>query len=113
MNLQNLCCFRISNRGRLGARREELRSLRDAPHRPQLGDATRQNQLSDQKSHSVAPRQLQLADGDPDSEEPPVEEDHRDVDFRTPALKAGTVTQTVRNLLSKKTPETSTLGLLL
>ena len=74
---------RISNRGRLGARKEELRSLGDAPHRPQLGDTLRQNQVSHQK--------LQLAN----SEEPPVEEDHRDVDFRTPALKAGTVTQTV------------------
>jgi len=81
---------RISNRSLLGARQKELRSLRDAPHQPQLGDAPRQHQLTDQKSHSNASRQLQLPDGDSDSEEPPVKEDPRDFDFRTPALKPNT-----------------------
>ena len=81
---------RLSHTGRLGARKEELRSLRDAPHRPQLGDATRQNQLCDHKSHSHASRQLQLADGHSDSEQPPVDENLRVFDFRTPDLKPNT-----------------------
>ena len=71
---------RVSHRGRLGARKEELLSLGDAPHQPQLEDASRRNQLCDQ----------QLTDGDSDSEKPPVKEDLRDSDFRTPELKANT-----------------------
>ena len=67
---------RVSHRGRLGARKEELLSLGDAPHQPQLEDASRRNQLCDQ----------QLTD----SEKPPVKEDLRDSDFRTPELKANT-----------------------
>ena len=64
---------RIGNRSLLGARETELRSIRDAAHQPQLGDA---------------PRQLQLPDGDSYSEKPPVKEDPRDCDFRSPDLKA-------------------------
>ena len=79
---------RIGNRSLLGARETELRSIRDAAHQPQLGDARRQHQLTDQKSHSNASRQLQLPDGDSDSEKPPVKEDPRDFDFRSPDLKA-------------------------
>ena len=71
---------RVSHRGRLGARKEELLSLGDAPHQPQLEDASRRNQLCDQH----------LTDGDSDSEKPPVKEDLRDSDFRTPELKANT-----------------------
>ena len=81
---------RIGNRSLLGARQTELRSIRDAAHQPQLGDAPRQHQLTDHKSHSNASRQLQLPDGDSDSEKPPVKEDPRDFDFRTPDLKANT-----------------------
>ena len=79
---------RIGNRSLLGARETELRSLRDAAQQPQLGDAPRQHQLTDYKSHSNASRQLQLPDGDSYSEKPPVKEDQRDSDFRSPELKA-------------------------
>ena len=79
---------RISNRSLLGARQTELRSILDAAHQPQLGDAPRQHQLTDHKSQSNASRQLQLPDADSDSEKPPVKEDPRDFDFRSPDLKA-------------------------
>ena len=78
---------RIGNRSLLGAREAELRSIRDAARQPQLGDGPRQHQLTDHKSHSNASRQLQLPDGDSDSERPPVKEDQRDFDFRSPDLK--------------------------
>ena len=110
---------RISYRGRLGARKEELLSLGDAPHQPQLQDATRRNQLCDQQLTDGDPcrivilpaaskkpirksyRRQQLTDGDAscrqqltagdsDSEKPPVEEDLRDSDFRTHELKPKT-----------------------
>lgn len=75
---------RVSHRGRLGARKEELLSLGDAPHQPQLEDASRRNQLCDQQLTDSE------KDGDSDSEKPPVKEDLRDSDFRTPELKANT-----------------------
>ena len=79
---------RISYRGRLGARREELLSLGDAPCRQQLtdGDASCRQQLTD----GDASCRQQLTAGDSDSEKPPVKEDLRDSDFRIPELKAKT-----------------------
>jgi hypothetical protein len=79
---------RISYRGRLGARKEELLSLGDAPCRQQLtdGDASCRQQLTD----GDASCRQQLTAGDSDSEKPPVKEDLRDSDFRTPELKAKT-----------------------
>ena len=79
---------RISYRGRLGARKEELLSLGDAPCRQQLtdGDASCWQQLTD----GDASCRQQLTAGDSDSEKPPVKEDPRDSDFRTPELKAKT-----------------------
>ena len=68
---------RISYRGRLGARKEELLSLGDAPCRQQLTDGD-------------ASCRQQLTAGDSDSEKPPVKEDLRVFDFRTPELKAKT-----------------------
>ena len=110
---------RVSHRGRLGARKEELLSLGDAPHQPQLVDASRRNQLCDQQLTDGDPCRIvilpaasnkpirksscrqqltdgdascrqQLTAGDSDSEKPPVKEDLRDSDFRTPELKANT-----------------------
>lgn len=101
---------RRSNRGRLGAKKEELLSLGDAPHQPQLCD----QQLTDgdpcrivilpaasKKPIRKSYRRQQLTDGDAscrqqltagnsDSERPPVEEDLRDSDFRTHELKPQT-----------------------
>ena len=85
---------RIGNRNLLGARQTELCSLLDAAQQPQLGDAPRQHQLTDYKSHSNASRQLQLPDGDSYSEKPPVKEDQRDSDFRSPDLKANLKSKT-------------------
>ena len=71
---------RIGNRNLLGARQ-----IRDAAHQPQLGDAPRQHQLTDHKSQ-----------GDSDSDKPPVKEDPRDSDFRSPDLKATLKAKTPR-----------------
>ena len=87
---------RISNNNLLGARQTELRSIEDAAHQPQLGDAPRQHRLTDHKSQSNASRQLQLPDADSDSEKPPVKEDPRDFDFRSPDLKANLKANTPR-----------------
>ena len=79
---------RVSHRGRLGARKEELLSLGDAPaasNKPIRKSSCRQ-QLTD----GDASCRQQLTDGDSDSEKPPVKEDLRDSDFRTPELKANT-----------------------
>ena len=101
---------RIGNRSLLGARQTELRSIRDAAHQPQLGDAPRQHQLTDHKSQSNASRQLQLPDGDSDSEKPPVKEDPRDCDFRSPDLKANLKANTPRwdNFIEHLSTVTST-----
>ena len=110
---------RISYKNRLGARKEELLSVGDAPHQPQLEDVSRRNQLCDQQPTDGDPCRIvilpaasnksirksscrqqltdgdascrqQLTAGDSDSEKPPVKEDLRDSDFRTPELKANT-----------------------
>ena len=75
---------RVSHRGRLGARKEELLSLGDAPH--QIRKSSCRQQLTD----GDASCRQQLTAGDSDSEKPPVKEDLRDSDFRTPELKANT-----------------------
>ena len=106
---------RISYKNRLGARKEELLSVGDAPHQPQLEDVSRRNQLCDQQPKDGDPCRMvilpaasnksirksscrqqltdgdascrqQLTAGDSDSEKPPVEEDLRDSDSRTPDL---------------------------
>ena len=95
---------RISYKNRLGARKEELLSVGDAPHQPQLEDVSRRNQLCDQQPKDGDPCRMvilpaasnksirksscrqqltdgdascrqQLTAGDSDSEKPPVEED--------------------------------------
>ena len=110
---------RISYKNRLGARKEELLSVGDAPHQPQLEDVSRRNQLCDQQPTDGDPCRIvilpaasnksirksscrqqltdgdascrqQLTAGDSDSEKPPVEEDLRDSDSRTPDLKPNT-----------------------
>ena len=110
---------RISYKNRLGARKQELLSVGDAPHQPQLEDASRRNQLCDQQPTDGDPCRIvilpaasnksirksscrqqltdgdascrqQLTAGDSDSEKPPVEEDLRDSDSRTPDLKPNT-----------------------
>ena len=110
---------RISYKNRLGARKEELLSVGDAPHQPQLEDASRRNQLCDQQPTDGDPCRIvilpaasnksirksscrqqltdgdascrqQLTAGDSDSEKPPVEEHLRDSDSRTPDLKPNT-----------------------
>ena len=110
---------RISYKNRLGARKEELLSVGDAPHQPQLEDVSRRNQLCDQQPTDGDPCRIvilpaasnksirksscrqqltdgdascrqQLTAGDSDSEKPPVEEHLRDSDSRTPDLKPNT-----------------------
>ena len=101
---------RLSYRGRLGAKKEELLSLGDAPHQPQLCDQQltdgdpcrivilpaaskkpiRKSSCRQQLTDGDASCRQQLTAGDSDSEKPPVEEDYRDSDFRTHELKAKT-----------------------
>ena len=101
---------RRSYRGRLGAKKEELLSLGDAPHQPQLCDQQltdgdpcrivilpaaskkpiRKSYRRQQLTDGDASCRQQLTAGDSDSEKPPVEEDLRDSDFRTHELKPKT-----------------------
>ena len=102
---------RISYKNRLGARKQELLSVGDAPHQPQLEDVSRRtdgdpcrivilpaasnksirkSSCRQQLTDGDASCRQQLTAGDSDSEKPPVEEDLRDSDSRTPDLKPNT-----------------------